>query len=236
MSYCVHCGVELERSEKFCPLCKTEVLNLRDPWKEEYTRPYPTNLEWLEKRIDRQYGAALAGIILLIPVLITVLCDLFISHSLSWSAYVLGAGLCLFVYILLPMLYRRGKVLLFLFADLLITLLYLAMIEATSSGTWFLRLGLPICVSAALFLLSCYLVLHAVRLRGKGLKKVAIILLLFGVWMNVVNLIIRHFMTGAFGVSWGLIVLLACIGLSIVFASLERRAKLKEEISRRLFI
>lgn len=31
MSYCVNCGVELDSTASFCPLCRTPVVNPRQP-------------------------------------------------------------------------------------------------------------------------------------------------------------------------------------------------------------
>ncbi len=54
MSYCVNCGVELDRSEKACPLCGVEVLNPRQPYDDQAPRPYP-------KRLIRSMLASIVG-------------------------------------------------------------------------------------------------------------------------------------------------------------------------------
>ena len=41
MSYCVNCGVELQKSEPRCPLCGTEVVNPNELKEEKPIRPYP---------------------------------------------------------------------------------------------------------------------------------------------------------------------------------------------------
>ena len=54
MSYCVNCGVELEKSEKKCPLCGVEVINPKEPPqdKEPRQRPYPNRIEELSVNIN----------------------------------------------------------------------------------------------------------------------------------------------------------------------------------------
>ena len=37
MSYCVHCGVELDATASFCPLCHTRVLDPGQPVAVSYT-------------------------------------------------------------------------------------------------------------------------------------------------------------------------------------------------------
>ena len=56
MSYCVNCGVELEKSEKKCPLCGVEVINPAQPPedKEPRQRPYPNRREELSMNINKQ--------------------------------------------------------------------------------------------------------------------------------------------------------------------------------------
>ena len=55
MSYCVNCGVELEKSEKKCPLCGVEVINPAQPPedKEPRQRPYPNRIEELSMNINK---------------------------------------------------------------------------------------------------------------------------------------------------------------------------------------
>ena len=42
MSYCVHCGVELDPTAEFCPLCHTPVQNPVQPVDRESPKPFPT--------------------------------------------------------------------------------------------------------------------------------------------------------------------------------------------------
>ena len=84
MSYCVNCGVELADSEKYCPLCHTEVINPRSPYKEPSEFPYPRQIERIASHIDRRFFASISTFILLLPAFITILCDLLTDASLNW--------------------------------------------------------------------------------------------------------------------------------------------------------
>ena len=42
MSYCVNCGVELDSTASFCPLCRTPVVNPRQPVDTGSSPPFPT--------------------------------------------------------------------------------------------------------------------------------------------------------------------------------------------------
>ena len=98
MSYCVNCGVELADSETRCPLCGVEVVTPVKPWVEPKTPPYPERLERIMSRIDRRFFAGLLGVILLIPVCITLLIDLLANNGVTWSAYVVG-GITVFFFV-----------------------------------------------------------------------------------------------------------------------------------------
>lgn len=41
MSYCVNCGVKLDPSLKYCPLCNTPVINPHDLSKMQPVSPFP---------------------------------------------------------------------------------------------------------------------------------------------------------------------------------------------------
>ena len=56
MSYCVNCGVELESSEKCCPLCGLEVQNPRQPYDDRIVRPYPRRLHVELARVGEPGG------------------------------------------------------------------------------------------------------------------------------------------------------------------------------------
>ena len=85
MSYCVNCGVELQKSEPRCPLCGTEVLNPNELHEEKPIRPYPAHVEHLDKTVDRRYIASFISLLLLIPLFTTMLANILVSKQLTWS-------------------------------------------------------------------------------------------------------------------------------------------------------
>ena len=102
MSYCVNCGVELQKSEPRCPLCGTEVINPNEPREEKPARPYPSHVEHLDKTVDRRYIASFISLLLLIPLFTVMLANILVSGKLSWSYYVLGGELVAFTVFCCP--------------------------------------------------------------------------------------------------------------------------------------
>lgn len=234
MSYCVNCGVELEKGEKYCPLCHVEVLNPKAPWQEPVERPYPRYLETLVHRIDRRYFATLAGLILLIPILITFLLDILDGSGLSWSAYIVGAMALLFIFIVFPFYFKRYHTVIFLSVNCAAILLYLLFIERMNGGHWFVGIGLPVTVAASIGIII--LALLFTKKNGMTmLKKCASVLFALGLFVLVVEVIIRLNETAPFDLKWSLYALIPCAILGVAALILEHRKNVKEEIRRRLF-
>ncbi|MDO4732343.1 MAG: hypothetical protein Q4B50_02335 [Bacillota bacterium] len=234
MSYCVNCGVELAESEKYCPLCQTEVLNPRSPWKEPTTRPYPPRLERLMKRIDRRYLAILLGAFMLLPVLVTMLCDLLSGDGMSWSAYVLAAGFLLAVWILLPLWMKKFYPVSCLAMDGLATLLFLFTVEQISGGSWFLLLAAPITIFA--FAAPMLLIfLFRKRWAQRLLTRIALFLLICSVFCMLVEVTIDFFVARQLTMNWALFVLVPCLTLALAALILDSKQKLKDEILKRMF-
>lgn len=233
MSYCVHCGVELADSEKFCPLCQTEVINPHCPWKDPLVRPYPPLLEQLMRRIDRRYLAALISTFLLIPVLVVLICD-WLDGALSWSLYVVGAAALLEVWFILPLAAKRYHYLTFLALDAAAALLYLLAIERIGGQAWFFPLALPIGLAASLALLAAAYLFR--QQLGRGLLRRCVICLAgAGVLAMVVEVTVDLYARGAFKLGWSLLVLSPCLVLAGALLLLNRKENLKEEIHKRIF-
>ena len=93
MPYCVHCGVELENGTPACPLCETPVI---DPTNLGFPSPrplYPEDKPAGIPKLSRRVILILVSLLNLIPAFVTLVCDLSLTGSVTWSAYVLGAAI-----------------------------------------------------------------------------------------------------------------------------------------------
>lgn len=235
MSYCVNCGVELCESEKYCPLCGTEIINPRSPWKEPGYRPYPSEMDAMINNMDRRYIASLMTVFLMIPVFITLVTDLIYGQGVTWSGYVIGAAAMLFVWVILPFYCKRYRRLLFLGLDCLALMLYLLFIDTVMGRSmWFLPLGLPISATfSVLLLLTAYLFR-----RGNGrllLVRAAIILIDISILSLAVEVSVDMYVLGFVRLSWSPFVMIPCAVLAVATQLVERRKNLKEEIRKRIY-
>lgn len=233
MSYCVNCGVELAESEKYCPLCQTEVINPGKPWKEPREQPYPQVLDAFLRQTDKRYMASLITVFLLIPALVTLVCDL-LDGRLSWSVYPIGALLLLFFWVPFPLFFKRYHRLSFLATDCLAAILYLWAIAFTTGQDWFIPLGLPISAAVTVLLL---LLTYCFR-KGRGrqlLTRISLALTAVGILTVIIEITVDLYAQGAVFMNWSFFALIPCVVLAIATQIIDRQKKLKQEIQKRLF-
>jgi hypothetical protein len=235
MSYCVNCGVELQKSEPRCPLCGTEVVNPNEVQDEKPLRPYPSHVEHLDRSVDRRYIASFISLLLLIPLFTTMLATLFVSKQFSWSYLVLGGELVLFTVFLLPMIARMPKVL-YAFIDAVAVgvLLLLIRVLTRSDWRWLLLLGLPI---TGLTTLMCWFfaLMASDKCRIAVLVRFTFALTCVGLLLVAVDFFICLYSGHIAWPTWSLYVLFPCLVLACSLLLLNRRARVKEEIRKRFY-
>jgi len=236
MSYCVNCGVELQKSEPRCPLCGTEVVNPAAPEEERHARPYPSHVEHLDRRVDRRYIASFIALLMLIPLFTVMLANIFVSHKLTWSYYVLGSELVLFCVFLLPMIARMPRVL-YATIDAAAVSVLLLLVQVISQGNWnwLLFLGLPITLLTAVM---CWFfsLLASPKCRLPVLVRFSFGLACIGLLAVAIEVFLMLYKTDAVEwPSWSLYVLFPCLVLASSLLLLNRRARVKEELRKRFY-
>ncbi len=234
MSYCVNCGVKLGESERFCPLCNTEVLNPRAPFDPAAERPYPQHVEQLNRRVDRRYIATLLSLALTIPMIVCIFCNVLISGALTWSPVVAGGELVVFCIALLPMLVPNAKPIPCICLDLVAVLLFLRFLERITAGEWWLGLGLPLTLVAGALALLVALLVRYRRSLGPFVQT-AIVLFAAAVLTLAAELFIKLYIGRGPYVNWSFYVAVSCVVLGFCTLILNRRADVKEEIRKRFF-
>lgn len=235
MSYCVNCGVELDKSEKACPLCGTEVLNPLNPYDEKHVRPFPTRLDPINERINRHFIAAILSICIAFPGVLCVAINFIMSGKADWSLYVAGALAMCWVFAVPYYLYRKPSFGWLFLPDILAILLYLLLIAGMQTDdSWYMTLALP------LTLLTCGLVLvNGLLIEYKVLRGFAIaasIIGSVGLLTVGVELIIELFLFNRYHLDWSFFVLIPCLALASVCLTVARRQSIREEIRKRLHL
>lgn len=140
--YCINCGVKLADTEKRCPLCGTV------PFHPEMIRPeterlYPNN-SYPAPQVSPRGVLGAVSILFLIPLLITLLCDLQMNGAVTWSGFVVGALLAVYVMVVLPFWFRKPNPVIFVPCGFVAAGVYLLYIDLATGGAWFLSFAFPV--------------------------------------------------------------------------------------------
>ncbi len=235
MSYCVNCGVKLGASEKYCPLCDTEVLNPKEPFDPAAERPYPIHADAIDVLARRRFWAILISMFLALPALTCLFSNLLFNRELSWSFYPVGAFALCWVFIVPQLLFKKPRPVLCAMLDVLSVSAYVYLIEyATHAGGWFWPLAMPIIglvvvQGVAIAALIVKKIIHGLSVAGA-------VMLAVGTGALGIEIFISLYSTGAVHLLWSVFVLLPFVSLSVPFFILEHKEHIKAELKRRLHI
>ena len=98
MSYCVHCGVELDATASFCPLCHTRVLDPGQPVDTVSPKPFPTRRGEVAPAAKQEVALLITAMLASVAVCCGVL-NLFLRADRTWSLYVIGAAAMLWLWL-----------------------------------------------------------------------------------------------------------------------------------------
>ena len=98
MSYCVHCGVELDATASFCPLCHTRVLDPGQPVDTASPKPFPTRRGEVAPAAKQEVALLITAMLASVAVCCGVL-NLFLRADRMWSLYVIGAAAMLWLWL-----------------------------------------------------------------------------------------------------------------------------------------
>src|SRR5687767_11716711 len=140
MNICKQCGVELEDDMKSCPLCYTQISSgevLRSNVPDQ--RPPEEGKRHLMQRILWQ----ITVVLLLSGIVATLIINLSIVGSVTWSIYPISICLMILAYASLIALWRTA-IIFQLFGGWFISGLIFVIVNQYSQGDWPLLLALPI--------------------------------------------------------------------------------------------
>ena len=230
--YCVKCGVCLADTEKQCPLCGTEVYHPTITRAEGDPLYPPEKYPMLQVSPAGTRGILTA--LFLLPMLICLQCDLLLGGGLSWSGYVTGALLVLYVAAVLPSWFRKPNPVIFVPCSFAAVGLYLMYINFATGGNWFLSFALPVTGSIGLIVTAVVVLLWYVRKGALYIIGGAVIAL--GACMPLTESLLVFTFDSIHFVWWSLYPLTAAVllGGTLIFLAICRPAR--ETMERKLFI
>lgn len=238
MSYCVNCGVELEKGVRECPLCNTPVVN---PWEQtqqgiqgsqETVPTFPREKGQVETVKKKDLGLLLSMVILASVATCGIL-NLLVFKSTPWSLAVIGACVILWVFMIPVVIYTRQSIYASLLLDGAAVALYLYMLTfLAGSNEWFLGLGLPI---TALVTVIAEATTLCIRKFPRSFLTVALYLFTaLGLLCMGLEMLIRRYLEARIFLTWSAVVLTICTILDIAVITMLSRRRLRNEVRRRL--
>lgn len=230
--YCINCGVKLADSEKQCPLCGVRVFHpeLTQPQGEKL---YPRN-RYPEVEKQSRVPHAIVTALFLLPIIITLLCDMRINNDLTWSGYVSGALVVAYVIMVLPYWFRKPNPVIFVPCGFVAVGLYLLYINYAVKGQWFMTLAFPLVGGVCLIVTA---VVTLLRYVGKGELYIfgGASIALGGLMLLTEFLVMLTFSVEEFH-GWSLypLVALVLLGGLLIFLAICRPAR--EMMERKTFI
>ena len=234
MSYCVHCGVELDATASFCPLCHTRVLDPGQPVDTASPKPFPTRRGEVAPAAKQEVALLITAMLASVAVCCGVL-NLFLRADRMWSLYVIGAAAMLWLWLVPPLLARGMHLLLRLLLDVAAVALYVYLISVDLNGRdWYLGLAAPIILWGGAILLLLGLVLRVYR--RSALTTMTILIGSIGVFVFGMEFFVDLWLHQLWSPSWSLVVLTICIGMVIPLIIIRRVPALREEARRRFHL
>lgn len=231
--YCARCGVELADTENKCPLCGTRAYH-PDIERERVSPNYPHYMR--EKENIRPQGLLfILTMLAMMPITITLFCDIYLGGGITWSGYPVGGIILFYTVVILPMWFTRPNPVIFVPIDFGVLALYLLYINFATDGDWYLTFALPVLLFAALCTSAVVTLLRYTR-RGR--------LYLFGaifIAIGVYCMLIEFFLNltvgkPPFAFFWSPYPFIACFlaGIALIIVAISR--PLRESLKKRFFI
>lgn len=233
MSYCVNCGVELDKTCSVCPLCNTKVCNPNQPVDRISPTPFPTRKGYALPA-QRSDVTILLSVVLAVTGIVCGLLNLFVFYQSAWSLYVIGGCILLWVFCL-PVFFVRLNVYISILLDGLGIAMYFGIISWLHPGSgWFVLLALP-AVAAATGLVLVFAVCIR-RIHTSILSRSALVIGETALFTVALELLIDRFRQTPPGITWSAIVLTCGVIIDAALITIIRRSRLREEVRRRMHI
>ena len=234
MSYCVHCGVELDQTASRCAICNTPVIDPSAIRDEHAKPPFSTKKGQVES-VKRTDLAILSSVVLASTAITCALLNLLVFKENFWSFYIIGACLLLWVFFIPLFIYTRLPIYLSILFDGVAVALYIGIIAHEYSGlVWYIGLAIPItCMVTLLVLLFTFL--H--RFFQTSILSTAIYIFAeLAIFCVGLEMLLRNYFDGVIRITWSSVVLVACAIIIIMLLTIITRSRLREAVRRRMHL
>ena len=234
MSYCVNCGVELDKTCSVCPLCNTKVINPNELVDTVSPKPFSSRKGEADP-VKRTDITIFLTVFLAASAIVCGLLNIFTFKESFWSFYVIGICIILWVF-LLPLFFpNKIKTFLSLTCDGLVILFYLGIISYLHPGNnWFIKIALPLTiVTLGMVILYVFILRHP---KHSILSMAALFTAEASILTAFIEILVDNYTNKPIFLTWGAITLVCGIVIDVALITILRQTRLREEIRRRMHI
>ncbi len=232
MSYCVSCGVELEKGCPACPLCDTPVINPKEKTAEHGKPLFPEILE-IPKSVSKKYWAFVLSLIILIPNLVILVLDMLIFKS-EISKFIVGGFAVAWIWFIFPLLWKKNIPVVMLGIDAIALLAYLNMFRLYGvEDGWFNSIVLPVVI--ALWAICNIFIFWLKKPRDKSMIAVAV-LGAINIMSFIIEICMNMYYNGRLQVVVSFIITACCVSLMIFFTVMAKSRRFKDWAKRKFFM
>lgn len=232
MSYCVNCGVELDKTAKECALCNTPVINPKELVPRYGKTPFPMEKGQVETVKSKDMGILLTTVVLATIVTCGLL-NAFVFTGPLWSLAVSGVFVILWVILVPAVIYTKLSVYAYVLLDGAAVVLYLYMLAfMLDSYDWFWGLGLPIVMWLTGILEVLTLCIR--KLPRSFLTTGLYVITAIGLLCGGLECMIDTYLRDEVSIHWSAVVITVCIIVDIAIITMLSRRRLRNAVRRRL--
>ena len=234
MPVCRNCGVELDEGVDRCPLCRTPLEGAAEHG-QEISPPSAaeqaaggsagplTRLRLWE--IVSLFDATGAAVVLA--------ADFAYSRAITWARFPLLSIVFLWMAATVLLFLRRRRLLLLIGETAALAVFLQALDLLLPGEPWFLTLALPLSVLVATLIGADYAAARALKPRVFAI--LAVVLASAGLFMLGLEAVINLEFSGAFRLSWSLVVFGCCVPLVGLLLYIQYRLKATRKDMRKIF-
>lgn len=232
MSYCVNCGVELDKTCSTCPLCHTKVYNPNQPVDTSSPTPYPLQ-KGVEEPVRRYEFTVLVTIIFITTSIVCSLLNTYSFTQTRWSVYVVGAFIVTWFFMLPIFFPGETNPFVNLLLDGISLIVYFYVVSLNHPGNnWYYHIALPVIILITVAIQIYYL--FAIKLKSSMIRKSVVFLFCVGIFCGILEMLIDFHRGKAFGFSWGAIVLTCCVSANVILITIACLKGVRNELRRRI--
>ena len=234
MSYCINCGVELDRTQRACPLCDTAVFHPNCPVDTESPTPYPQAIS-LPKSSRRKYLAFVMTGVLMITAIVCLTINFMTAESGPWSLFVLFPCVLFWLLFILPLVLRRSSPYLYILVDAIAISLYIySYTVILNSKGWFMEIVLPFLgmVTFLSIVLTVWL-----RKSRREWPDICIFVTVSAALANLlVDFLVHLAVYGVLGAGFSIVSVTCCAALVVFFSFISRNRRFRAWLTRKTHV